>query len=383
MKGRTTSWLLTIIVSLAIVAPGVALAQESDERELRTSSLSWVRLPGAESCISTRALAEAVEARLRRPVIISAAQADLSIEGRISPLESGFRAVVVVSSPDGAVLGERTIDQEVDDCRVLDERLALVIAVMIDPEAALAPDPEEQVDESASIEDDPEGETSTTNSSAVPETDLLAANELAGSHEQAIPQENLPADAGPPPTPFRTDLSASFQLGLGGLPGVAFGPAVGVILDPSRFWPIELEIGSFIAARAERLDGPGSARFDQVAGGLLLCAPFERRSLRIHGCLGIHAGALRAEGEAFDTTHRRWRPLVNAAMRGRLLWNPWSSLVLRAGVTLVVPFIRDRFLFTDEQRQQLELFEPFPVSVTFEIGLGFIIPAPSAHSRDE
>ena len=34
----------------------------------RTSSLSWVRLEGAESCIATQALANAVEERLKRKV---------------------------------------------------------------------------------------------------------------------------------------------------------------------------------------------------------------------------------------------------------------------------------------------------------------------------
>lgn len=352
----------------------MASAQESEGRELRTSSLSWVRLPGAESCIGTRALAEAVEARLRRPVIISAAQADLSIEGRVSPLEPptpGFRAVVVVSSPDGTVLGERTIDREDVDCRILDETLALVIAVMIDPEAALTPEPEEPAndhdDSDSTLEDEPEEESATLVDHAEPES------------EEPVVVE--PDEGSPPPTPFRTDLAASFQLGLGSLPGVALGTAAGVILDPPRFWPIELEIGGFLGAHAERLDGPGSARFDQLSGGLLICAPFERRSIRVHGCFGVHAGAVRAQGEAFDSVHRQWRPVVNAAIRARLLWNPWRFLVLRVGVTLVVPFIRDRFLFADEQGQRLVLFEPFPVSVAFEFGFGFIIPSASPHSR--
>src|SRR5689334_13052526 len=55
----------------------------------RTSALSWVRGPGAESCLGVRTLAQAVERILSRPVFVPASRADLSVEARVDRRESG------------------------------------------------------------------------------------------------------------------------------------------------------------------------------------------------------------------------------------------------------------------------------------------------------
>ncbi|MFS8067754.1 MAG: hypothetical protein ACMG6S_15425, partial [Byssovorax sp.] len=61
MRTRFTSTAaLTVALGLLAVNAGAAPA--------RSSSLGWVRGAGAEGCIGTRALAEAVEARLGRQV---------------------------------------------------------------------------------------------------------------------------------------------------------------------------------------------------------------------------------------------------------------------------------------------------------------------------
>jgi hypothetical protein len=394
---RTPRWLALLGVVCSVVVANEARAEGSEEVDggdgggdaFRTSSLSWVRLRGAEACIGTRALAEAVETRLQRRVIVSAAQADLSIEGRVEPHAAprrGYRAVVVVSSPDGTVLGERTIETDESDCGALDEALVLVIAVMIDPEAALAPQPDEPDAPLEAAEAADEGAAEVTSrESADPSAGGISGGgtdtDAVPRPDATVPSAPLTAEATPSPAGLRVDLAMSFQVGLGALPGASLGPESGLLLDPPGFWPIELDVAGFIGAVAERDGGPGAARFDLVSGGAFVCAPYERRSLRIHGCLGIRAGAVRAEGVAFDETHRAWRPIVDGAARVRLLWNPWRSLVLRVGATLAVPFLRDSFLFVDEGGQRQLLFEPFPVNAAFEIGLGIIIPRPSSHSR--
>ena len=62
----------------------------------RTSSLSWVRLPGAESCLAASELSTRVEAKLGRAVFVSPSVADLAIEARaeIEPKTRQFRVVV-------------------------------------------------------------------------------------------------------------------------------------------------------------------------------------------------------------------------------------------------------------------------------------------------
>ena len=55
--------------------PAVAAAQSK-------SALSWVREPGAESCIGTVELGQRVE-RLVGPMLVSAPEGQVSVEGRI------------------------------------------------------------------------------------------------------------------------------------------------------------------------------------------------------------------------------------------------------------------------------------------------------------
>jgi hypothetical protein len=86
----------------------------------RRSSLSWVRGEGAETCIGTRALAEAVEKRLGRSVFVSAAKADISVEGMVERKDAPWRAIVTVADADGNILGTRELTSEEEACASLD-----------------------------------------------------------------------------------------------------------------------------------------------------------------------------------------------------------------------------------------------------------------------
>src|SRR5690242_20041849 len=126
--------------AIAALALQALAARAQPAQAQQTSSLSWVRLPGAESCISTQALAERVEQRLGRRVFVSASQADLSLEGRVERVAAppAFVANLVVSDPLGRVLGRRVLRTAGTDCAQLEASLVLVIAIAIDPGASLA-----------------------------------------------------------------------------------------------------------------------------------------------------------------------------------------------------------------------------------------------------
>lgn len=133
-----------VLHSLAVIGAiafggAAALAAEPP----RTSSLGWARLPGAEACVGAPELARAVERQLGRAVFISPAQAEVLVEGRVEPGEPGaafrFRAHIALTDSRGAVLGTRDLATQSASCRALDEELALVIALLIDPAAALGP----------------------------------------------------------------------------------------------------------------------------------------------------------------------------------------------------------------------------------------------------
>jgi hypothetical protein len=107
------------------------------------AALSWVRETGAEACISAPLLGARVE-RLVGPVLVPAPAASVSVEGVIVRRGQRYAARIVVSEAGGRVLGERDVlgveaaAGEEPDCRKLDDQLAFVIAVAIDPNAALA-----------------------------------------------------------------------------------------------------------------------------------------------------------------------------------------------------------------------------------------------------
>jgi hypothetical protein len=72
-------------------------------------------------------------------------------------------------------------------------------------------------------------------------------------------------------------------------------------------------------------------------------------------------------------TRDAWRPVVDGALRVRVLYNPVSMLVLRLGATLLVPFERDRYIYRDTQGEEVLLFEPEPVGGLVEVGLGVLL----------
>src|SRR6185369_6409872 len=69
------------------------------------------------------------------------------IEGGIQKSGAGYQATVAVSDASGRLLGRRTVRSGNPNCRSLDDQIAFVIAVAIDPNAALAELPGELADD--------------------------------------------------------------------------------------------------------------------------------------------------------------------------------------------------------------------------------------------
>jgi hypothetical protein len=135
--------MVRVAAILGVVLAG-ALGARAAQAEVprRTSALSWTRLAGAESCIAPRELARSVEQRLGRSVFVSAAHADVTVEGTAEPAASGFRATIRLLDGDGETLGTRQLETGDASCAALSAPLALAMALMIDPEAsAPAPPP--------------------------------------------------------------------------------------------------------------------------------------------------------------------------------------------------------------------------------------------------
>ncbi len=101
--------------------------------------LTW---KAPEGCIQAAELAERVERRLGNPVF--GTEPDLRIDGYLAaatgtPPGAKWRARLTLVDAQGSVQGSRDVTSPESSCRAIDDSLVLVVAVMIDPKAALTP----------------------------------------------------------------------------------------------------------------------------------------------------------------------------------------------------------------------------------------------------
>jgi len=326
------------MVALApLVAASVASSVAHAEPAARTSSLSWVRLPGAEGCIGSRALAVAVERRLHREVFVPPARAAVAFEGRVerTAAPEGFRAVITVSNEAGVVLGTREMRSGAPSCRAMDDDLALVVAVMIDPDAALGP-PQPLAPAPAPVAPPP-------------------------AWEGALPK------AGPAPPSWRVSLQAGGAAMLGLMPRTSAGVLLRSHVEPPRFWAFE--VGGVIFPSVEATQGTVSAGF-QIAEGFVSACPLTVRALgaALSACAGVQVGSIRALGTGLQAE----QALFNVAVEGRVHRRLWGPLVAGVGLGLVAPVLRARFSYPAQGGA--ELFSMAPVAGAVDLSLGVEFP---------
>jgi hypothetical protein len=348
-------WALSVT---GIAAPAGAAAPA------RSSSMCWVRLPGAEACIGARDLARGVETRLGRPVFVSAASAELSIEGRIERTADapGYRAFLSIADEAGVVLGTREIAGERADCRALDDQLALVIAVMIDPDAALRAPPHDPPAPRPAVEPPPP---------SAPPPAPRAPTERAPAP--------LPSPAPRPPPraePWRGGLGIGAALGLGLVPNPGVGAELrGRVISPFR-WSLDLGAAVWGSARIAADSRGGS--FALSYGFLSLCPPGIRTaSTWLRGCAALQAGAIRGSGFGYDRNLVSERAVVNVGAEARLTHRLHGALVGEIGLALIVPTRRDPFT-SDEiiagSSVSTQVFRMSAIAGSLGAGLGFELP---------
>ncbi len=323
---------------MPLVAPLAASSVARAEPAARTSSLSWVRLPGAEGCIGSRALAVAVERRLHREVFVPPARAAVAFEGRVerTAAPEGFRAVITVSNEAGVVLGTREIRGGAASCRAMDDDLALVIAVMIDPDAALGPPPP----------------AAPTPAPVAPPPAWWGA----------------PPKAGPAPPTWRVSLQVGGAAMLGLLPRTSAGVVLRSHVEPPRFWAFE--VGGIIFPSVEATQGTVSAGF-QLAEAFVSACPLTVRVVgaALSACAGVQVGSIRALGTGLQAE----QGLFNVAVEGRVHRRLWGPLVAGLGLGLVAPVLRARFSYAGTAAEQT-LFQMAPVAGEADLSLGVEIP---------
>lgn len=316
----------------AVCAPNGAPAQAAP-----VSSLSWSRLPGAESCIGAPELARRVEARLGRRALFAPSQADRSVEGRVGPRAGGgWSAVVALARPDGTIVSQREIETREPSCRTLDAALVLVVGLLVDPDGA------------------------------------------------------PPAPAEPPPAviirevrveqPWHLAAVSGVELERGPLPSLAPSATVGVAVDPPGVPAIEL---AAFATTRESADGDldgRSADLRLVGGRVAVCPRLAGGRTSLVLCAALRASWLRWRGVGFERTAdgTLFAPDLGAELRGEL--GVTGRVRAFAALGARVPLRRTEVTFAtspavsgDPDGTTEVLFRQAPVSVGIALGLALAI----------
>jgi hypothetical protein len=333
-----------------------ALAQEApddpEEDEARTSSLSWVRLEGAESCISAAALASAVEERLHRKVFVSASEADLNVEGTVSPVgEGGFAVTLRLTRRDGEVLGRRDLDTASNECSELDGKIALVVSVMIDPHAALRPAPE------------PPPPPEPPKPTIVEREKIVLVPAPAPKPEP----EREPEPAGP-----RFEIGAAFMGSLGVQPIAGYGFAPALIVEFPGVLALLAEAG--FSGPTPVSDGLGAATVAFMHGGLAVC-PLLAHPSRLHvlGCAGWLVGGALVEGEGFDADRSGTAIVTGPWLEGRLTVNVAGPFGVAASLGAFAPITRAEVFYRSGD-EAVVLYETFPLVGLADVGVVLVFP---------
>jgi hypothetical protein len=339
-----------VIGSLGVASiAGAARAARADPPPPRTSSLAWVRLPGAEACIDMRSLAQAVERRLGRPAFVAPTRGDLAIEARIGPAggEGGWRATILVVDASGQRVGLRELQSDEPACRAIDDELELVMALLIDPDAALAP----------------------------PVALALAPTFVAPlTVTIAPPPKACPPAPTPPAAPWRIGAEAGPIAGLGLLPGsVGVGVQLRAHVAPPRGPSFELG-GAFWLDSAVHTTHADPA-FSLSYGWLSVCpVDVDVRGSALSACAGAQLGALSVSAAALPSVFHQEQLVFSLAADARLRRRFVGPLLGSFGLGLAVPTVRDRFYFTDPAGTRHDVFQAAPIAALLDLGLGIELP---------
>ncbi len=356
------------MVLISLFFAGNARAQDAGASPAhdRTSSLSWIRMPGAESCVPTQELARDVELRLARTVFVSASQADVSIEGRIDRkgAPNHWHATIILRDSKGATVGTRELDRVDASCSGMNEQLALVIAVMIDPDAALA--------HHTSPTPTPNPPPTATTPLPPPPPPIEQKNPTPPPIETTTPEPKHPQKKAEPWF-FEASAAAFGEVGMTPNPG--FGLGVSTLLEAPHI-PIALDGAAaiFFDSTANASGGASTSfTLGYLSGGL---CPLRFRNDRVHvfGCLISQLGLLRAESQGFATqTGDKLAFLYNIGLEARASLRIAGPFALRAGVSSVVPLIRFPFDY-ERGNQRVQIYQVSPLAVTGDLGIGFEFP---------
>jgi hypothetical protein len=175
------------------------------------AELVWERGPETDGCIAPAELEAAVESRLGRKLFAAGvAEPALTLHVKLErlPDDAGFHAQVWLKADDSREPDTRDLEVAGEDCRALDEPLALVVSLIADSELSL-----KSRQTRAEPPPDPEYEASLKK-----------------------PVLTVPSLQAPAAMPWQWQAELDFIAGLGVLPDPSAGLDLSALLIPPRLW---------------------------------------------------------------------------------------------------------------------------------------------------
>jgi hypothetical protein len=299
---RTSAVGFRVLVAVAACAVGPLCAERASAQRLLHPALHWSRGRGAEACIDPRSLAERVEA-ITGPCLVAASVADVSIEAHIEqPALDRFALRVTVTQLRGRGSGERFLSFTTSDCRSLDRAIALVIAVLIDPDSGSEGLPAElswlQPEETSAAEQLRE-EAAMLQPKAAASGSTSRAQVAAGRGSAQLPSKQSPQEP-PDATPWQ--LSVGMFAGSGPSPVAGAGLLAALARNLVPWLAVRLQLRAAGGVEPLNVDGSRSVTTQNLGLALLACP---RGALgtawRVQGCLGPELALLFASGHGFSS----------------------------------------------------------------------------------
>ncbi|WP_437577157.1 hypothetical protein [Sorangium sp. So ce887] len=337
---------VSLLCACAALAPAAAQA----ECARGAADVSWVRLEGAEEqCPSAPQLRAEIARRLGRE--LATMGGGLSIEAAVKGSPGAWSAQIRTVGCDGTPPTVRKLESSAATCEAITSAATLVIALAIDPMAALAAPAAPPLAEASPPPEPPEAPP--------PEAPRPEPPRRAPA-EPATPVE--PPRAAPPPPPDaerapRPGISVTLR-GLAATTGIL--PVVGRGVAWSAEWSVapRWTLASGVLWLPEQRAAEPALAFGLTAGWLGVCAEALRTGrLSLGACVHLLGGAVHAVIHEHpsvlpvDPGARLW---VSPSVGTRLAVRVVGPLRLETGIDLYFPLTRYRFQLQGNQQPVFE-----------------------------
>jgi hypothetical protein len=354
--GYSFAWIAAPLMA-AIACTAAPARAEQD-----TVQLAW-SVPDGSGCATEEELRQLVE-RLseRAPFAVGGATTDFTIAGVLEPVETSWRARIVLRDARGNELGQREVLGRSPTCRTLNVPVALVIVTLLDSlrQGPHSPAPVESEPAAPPL---PKPQVTGPFTIGAPAGDHKAANaprhgRAAGSTEHASPVLGLGA-------------FAALDLSLLPSPTPGLGTAVELRV------PVPIAIEAAIYLPVEEVDAQGrGAELSLWHFGAALCPELRispGATLRAQLCAAGQLGAINAAGHGLTQAATAQRLVAVLGFEPKLVWFVNDALSARASILAGWVLARPSFR-VDIEGQSPRILQSDPVALQLRVGvMGFAL----------